>query len=67
MCVCNCIHNEEVRAPVKAREARPRLFQLMTVVLLSGWILVVAVAATNAKLEDATKSPTMQSFIKEML
>ena len=67
MCICNCIHSQEVRAPVRAREARPRLFQLMTVVLLTGWILVVAVAANIAKPEDAPKSPTLQTFIKEML
>ena len=65
MCACNCIYRES-EMPAQAASAKPRLFQWMTVLLLTGWVLVVAVAAINAQVEDAP-SPSLQTFIEELL
>ncbi|MCH7743884.1 MAG: hypothetical protein IIB71_14610 [Proteobacteria bacterium] len=67
MCVCNCVYRESLELPTPAASAKPRLFQWMTVLLLTGWVLVVAVAANNAQVEGARTSTSMQAFIKELL
>ncbi|MCH7742394.1 MAG: hypothetical protein IIB71_06995 [Proteobacteria bacterium] len=67
MCVCNCIYRESTRLSAQSGAAQPHLFQWMTVLLLTGWLLVVAVAAKNAQAEDASTSRSLQTFIEELL
>ncbi len=35
--------------------------------LLTGWVLVVGFAASNAQVEDRSELPTIQSFIEKQL
>jgi hypothetical protein len=39
----------------------------MTILLLTGWVLVVGIAANSAQVADAPVSPSMQTFIEELL
>jgi hypothetical protein len=41
-----------------------RLFNWITILLLTGWILVVGVVANFAEVKKSTEAPTVQTFIK---
>jgi len=39
----------------------------MTIVLLTGWVLIVSLAASNAHVDGAVSSPPLQSLIETFL
>ena len=67
MCVCNCIHDEIHTPLVTGSLLKPGLFNWVTILLLTGWILVVAVAANNAQVEVKSEASTVQAFIEKQL
>ena len=72
MCVCNCAVNDlrpEVSKadPLKKHPVNLQLFNWITILLLTGWMLVVGVAANTAQVEKSAESPTVEAFIKGLL
>jgi hypothetical protein len=67
MCVCDCTHDEIHTPLVPGSLLKPGLFNWVTIVLLTGWILVVAVAANNAQVELKSEPSTVQAFIERQL
>ncbi len=67
MCVCNHTYNEPKEMPFRGLSNRPRFFQWMTIVLLTGWVLIVSLAASNAHVDGAVSSPPLQSLIETFL
>jgi hypothetical protein len=47
--------------------SKPGLFNWVTILLLTGWILVVAVAANNAQVEVGSEALSVQAFIEKQL
>jgi len=43
------------------------LFNWITILLITGWILVVAVATTNIQVDDTSDNQSVQTFIKGMI
>jgi hypothetical protein len=44
-----------------------RLFNWITILLLTGWILVVGVAANTAEVPKSLEAPTIQAFIEDLI
>ena len=44
-----------------------RLFNWITILLLTGWILVVGVAANTAEVPKSLEAPTVQAFIEALI
>jgi hypothetical protein len=67
MCVCNCTHDEFNTLLVPGTLSKRGLFNWVTILLLTGWILIVAVAANNAQVEVRSEAATIQAFIEKQL
>jgi len=67
MCVCNCTHDKIPTLLVPVTLKKTGLFNWITIMLLTGWVLVVGFAASNAQVEDRSELPTIQSFIEKQL
>lgn len=72
MCVCNCSTLDmDVEVPViqeRLARLRPGLFYWISILLLSAWVLIVAVAANTVDAEVlGAEAPTIQTFIEELI
>ena len=46
---------------------RPSLFNWITVLLVTGWVVIVAIAAELAGPDSLSAVPTLEGFLKELL
>ena len=72
MCVCNCSTLDmDVELPVipeRLARLRSGLFNWISILLLSAWVVIVAVAANTADTGSAgVTAPAVQAFIEELI
>lgn len=74
MCVCNCAANDLASqvsqtecSKATERPVNHQLFNWITILLLTGWMLVVGIAANTAEVDKSAEAPTVQAFIRGLL
>lgn len=67
MCVCNCTHREMHALLVAGILKKPGLFNWVTILLVTGWILVVAFALNTAEVQVKSEVLTDRAFIEKLL
>ena len=75
MSACNCCDQPMLEPldigknerPQQISWLRPNLFNWVTVLLVTGWVAIVAVAAELSGSDSVSTVPTLEAFLRELL